>query len=52
MVFQAGILKLPLPALGDRPNPVNEQASPEPAGGFFTTEPPGKPLNEQKGTKI
>ena len=29
---------------GDRPDPGTEPNSPELAGGFFTTEPPGKPL--------
>ena len=36
----------PFPSLGDLPDPGIEPASPEsPAlvGGFFTTEPPGKP---------
>jgi hypothetical protein len=31
-----------LPSPGDHPNPVIELASPELAGGFFTTEPPRK----------
>ena len=30
------------PSPGDLPNPVTEPASPELAGGFFTTKPPGK----------
>jgi len=34
---------LPLPPLGDLPDPGIEAASPTLAGGFFTTEPPGKP---------
>ena len=34
---------LPFPPSGDLPDPVIEPASPELAGGFFTTEPPGKP---------
>ena len=33
---------LPLPAPGDLPNPGIEAMSPALAGGFFTTEPPGK----------
>ena len=45
-IFQARILKcLPFPPLGDLPNPGIEPASPVSpalAGGFFTTEPPGK----------
>ena len=34
------------PPPGDLPNPETEPTSPALAGGFFTTEPPGKP----KGT--
>ena len=34
---------LPFPPPGDLPNPGMEPASPALAGGFFTTEPPGKP---------
>ena len=37
---------LPFPSLGDLPNPGIKSAypaSPALAGGFFTTEPPGKP---------
>ena len=34
---------LPFPSLGDLPGPGIEPASPALAGGFFTTEPPGKP---------
>ena len=33
------------PPLGDRPNPGIEPMSPELAGGFFTPELPGKPIN-------
>ena len=33
---------LPFPSLGDLPYPGIELASPALAGGFFTTEPPGK----------
>ena len=39
---------LPFPPLGDLPNPGFEPTSPAApalAGGFFTTEPPGKPLS-------
>ena len=32
------------PSLGNLPNPRIEPVSPALAGGFFTTEPPGKPL--------
>ena len=35
---------LPLPSSGDLPDPGIEPASPALAGGFFTTEPPGKSL--------
>ena len=34
---------LPFPSPGDLPDPGIEHASPALAGGFFTTEPPGKP---------
>ena len=34
---------LPFPSPGDLPNPGIELTSPVLAGGFFTTEPPGKP---------
>ena len=34
---------LPFPSLGDLLNPRLESASPTLAGGFFTTETPGKP---------
>ena len=34
---------LPFPPPGDLPNPEIELVSPALAGGFFTTEPPGKP---------
>ena len=35
---------LPFPSPGDLPSPGIEPASPELASGFFTTEPPGKPI--------
>ena len=38
---------LPFPTLGDLPHPgikLKSLASPAFTGGFFTTEPPGKPL--------
>ena len=41
---------LPFPTLGDLPNPGTETArlaSPALAGGFFTTEAPGKPQESQ-----
>ena len=34
---------LPFPSPGDLPNARIEPVSPAPAGGFFTTEPSGKP---------
>ena len=34
---------LPFPSPGDLPDPGMETTSPELAGRFFTTEPPGKP---------
>ena len=34
---------LPFPSPGDLPDPGIEPVSPALAGGFFTTEPPGKP---------
>ena len=34
---------LPFPPPGDLPYPRTEPASPALGGGFFTTEPPGKP---------
>ena len=35
---------LPVPSLGDHPNPGTEPMSPALADEFFTTEPPGKPM--------
>ena len=37
---------LPFLSPGDLPDPRIKPASPALAGGFFTTEPPGKPLND------
>ena len=37
---------LPFPPAGDFANPGIGPVSPALAGGFFTAEPPGKPLNE------
>ena len=42
---------LPCPSPGDLPNPGIEPASPALAGGFFTTEPPGKPDNQLNYSK-
>ena len=39
---------LPLPSPRDLPNPGNGTAAPALVGRFFTTEPPGKPLNKIK----
>ena len=41
---------LPFPFPGDLPNPEVEPASPALAGGFFTTEPPGEPEDENGRT--
>ena len=38
---------LPFPSPGDIPNPGIEPASPALAGGFFTTDAPGKPINSE-----
>ena len=46
---------LPLPSPGDLPDPVSKLVSPvSPAlpGRFFTTEPPGKPLEENSPCHI
>ena len=48
-VFQARILELPVPSPADLPDPGIEPmslASPALAGGFFTVEPPGKPIDQ------
>jgi len=37
---------LPIPSPGDLPNPGVKLVSPAFAGGFFTTESPGKPIGE------
>ena len=37
---------LPFPSLKDLPDPGIELTSAVLAGGFFTTEPPGKPLKK------
>ena len=37
------------PPPGNLPNPGIEPASPALAGGFFTTEPPGKPVTALSG---
>jgi len=36
---------LPFPSPGDLPDPGIKPVSPALAGGFFTIEPPGKPLS-------
>ena len=46
-IFQARITEwVVLPSLGDVPDPGIEPESPELAGRFFTTEPPGKPKEQ------
>jgi len=43
-ILQARLLEwLPFPSPGDLPDPGIEPVFPALAGGFFTTEPPGKP---------
>ena len=42
----------PFPSPGDRPDPGIEPTSPALAGGFFTTEPPQKPLNREISVSI
>ena len=37
---------LAFPSPGNPPDPGKEPASPALAGGFFTTEPPGKPQTQ------
>ena len=41
---------LPFPSPGDLPDPEIKLGSPALAGGFFTTEPPGKPVQCQYST--
>ena len=43
---------LPFPSPGDLPNPGFEPTSPALSGGFFTTEPPGKPARRCTGSKL
>ena len=40
--------ELPSPSPGDLPSPGREPTFPAPAGRFFTTEPPGKPITLYK----
>ena len=42
---------LPFPTLGDLPDLGIESASPASAGGFFTTVPPGKPMQDRMVAK-
>ena len=42
----------PFPSPGDHLDPGIKPASPALAGGFFTTEPPGKPLQHSIGNYI
>ena len=39
---------LPFPSPGDLPNPGVKSSSPALAGRFFTTDPPGKPVNQNR----
>ena len=41
-----GLSWQPFPLPGDLPHPAMEPTSPAFTGRFFTTEPPGKPVNE------
>ena len=43
---------LPFPSPGDLPNPGIKPISAALAGGFFTTEPPGKPFLELPTSKF
>ena len=43
---------LPFPPPGDLPDPGIKPTSPTLAGGFFTTEPPGRPNNDIKLPKM
>ena len=43
-ILQARILELPFPSSEDLPDPGIELVPPALAGGFFTIEPPGKPI--------
>jgi len=46
---QEYLSRLPFPSPGDLSNPGMEPVSPALAGGFFTAEPPGKPLTLVRG---
>ena len=51
-ISQARILQwVPFPSLGDPPNPGIKPMSPALAGGFYITEPPGKPILWRPQTK-
>ena len=43
---------MPFPSPGDLPNSGIELASPALAGGFFTTEPSGKPAADLEGLTV
>ena len=52
-ISQARILEwVPFPSPRDLPNPEIEPASPTLAGGFFTTESPGKPLIHGRNLEV
>ena len=42
---------MPVPPPGDLPDPGIELASPALAGGFFTTEPAGKSIDNEENLK-
>ena len=44
--------ELPFPSPGDLPDPEIKLAYPALAGGFFTTEPPGKPFFPELDDKL
>ena len=49
-IFQATILEwVAIPTPGHLADPVIEPTSPALAGGFFTSEPPGKPKKLKEG---
>ena len=52
-IFQAKILEwLPFPSPENLPDPGIEPTSPALTGGFFTTEPAGKPKNMRTAVNI
>ena len=52
-ISQARILEwVAIPSLRDLPNPGIKPLSPVLAGGFFTSEPPGKPMHMARRIQI